>query len=54
MAQRIDRAGLVRPEPVRGHAWSSREPVPFTQAVINGLAQGGGSLRSRRAADAES
>lgn len=53
MAQRIDRAASFGQNLYVDTRGAAGEPVPFTQAVINGLAQGGGSLRSRRAADAE-
>ena len=42
MAQRIDRAAAFGQNVYVDTRGAAGEPVPFTQAVINGLAQGGG------------
>lgn len=42
MAQRIDRAASFGQNLYVDTRGAAGEPVPFTQAVINGLAQGGG------------
>lgn len=41
MAQRIDRAASFGQNLYVDTRGAAGEPVPFTQAVINGLAQGG-------------